>query len=108
MQLQSQLINLFNDLFAQTYNTRLVCALSDGRVGDLDEPVYEPANSQRSYHQVVFAHGYFASAYMKRPIGVWQVRNGACCLILVIGIGLMDGLKASKSNLNRPKLSLKP
>ena len=62
MQLQPQLIDLFNSLFAQTYNTRLVCALSDGRMGALDEPVYEPADTQRSYHQVVFAHGYFASA----------------------------------------------
>tara|TARA_B110000503_G_scaffold6818_1_gene9241 strand:+ start:1629 stop:2216 length:588 start_codon:yes stop_codon:yes gene_type:complete len=56
------IINLFNGLFAKSNNTRLLCAVCDGRHGDLDQPVYEPANSQRESHQIVFAHGYFASA----------------------------------------------
>jgi len=56
------IVNLFNDLFSQSYNTRLLCAVCDGRCGERDEPVYEPATLERSYHQVVFAHGYFSSA----------------------------------------------
>lgn len=48
------LMRLFDQLFAAEENTRLV--RGDG------EPVYLPAGGQCSYHQVVFAHGYFASA----------------------------------------------
>lgn len=48
------LIAIFNELFADTENTRLVR-------GD-DEPVYIPAGSGRNFHQIVFAHGFFASA----------------------------------------------
>lgn len=48
------LIRLFNQLFDISENTRLVR-------GD-QEPIYIPANAQTTYHQVVFAHGYFASA----------------------------------------------
>lgn len=48
------LIHLFNTCFESTYNTRLVCGL--------DEPIYLPADEARSYHSVVFAHGFFSSA----------------------------------------------
>ena len=47
------LIMLFNDCFAD-YNTRLVKGA--------DEPVYLPASELCSYHQIIFAHGYFSSA----------------------------------------------
>lgn len=47
------LIALFNSTF-EDFNTRLV-------LGD-DEPIYLPANGERSYHQIVFAHGFFSSA----------------------------------------------
>ena len=57
-----QVINLFDGLFAASHNTRLVCALCDGRHGELDQPVYEPAQAHKASHQIVFAHGYFASA----------------------------------------------
>jgi elongation factor P hydroxylase len=48
------LIILFNQLFSQSLNTRLV--RGDG------EPVYLPASEQCAYHQVIFAHGFFSSA----------------------------------------------
>ena len=48
------LINLFNCTFANHYNTVLI-------KGD-HEPIYIPAASTEQSHQVVFAHGYFASA----------------------------------------------
>lgn len=48
------LITIFDDCFASTYNTRLV-------KGD-DEPVYLPAEGDRSYNAIFFAHGFFSSA----------------------------------------------
>lgn len=48
------LIDLFNTCFETTYNTRLIR-------GD-DEPIYLPAEGDRSYHAIYFAHGYFSSA----------------------------------------------
>lgn len=48
------LITLFNQCFAEEYNTRLV-------KGD-DEPIYLPADEQRSYHAICFAHGFYSSA----------------------------------------------
>ena len=48
------LIHLFNDCFFNTFNTRLV-------KGE-DEPIYLPADKNRSYHAIYFAHGFFSSA----------------------------------------------
>lgn len=56
----SDLINIFNDSFAQSFNTRLV-------LGN-DEPIYLPPNASdigikaQPFAQVVFAHGFYASA----------------------------------------------
>jgi elongation factor P hydroxylase len=48
------LIELFNQTFAQSENTVLV-------KGE-DEPIYIPAKTAQDKHQIVFAHGYFSSA----------------------------------------------
>jgi len=48
------LISLFNNCFAERYNTQLV-------KGD-EEPVYLPADKDTPYHSVVFAHGFYSSA----------------------------------------------
>lgn len=48
------LIKIFNDCFATQYNTRLV------KGGD--EPLYLPADENRPYHAIFFAHGFFSSA----------------------------------------------
>lgn len=48
------LITLFNQCFSEEFNTRLV-------KGD-DEPIYLPADEQRPYHEIFFAHGFFSSA----------------------------------------------
>ncbi len=48
------LITLFNQCFSSEHNTRLI-------KGE-DEPIYLPADEQRSYHAVFFAHGFFSSA----------------------------------------------
>ncbi|KGJ92407.1 elongation factor P hydroxylase [Thalassotalea sp. ND16A] len=49
------LINIFAELFFTSENTRLV-------KGD-DEPVYLPADSGCDFHRVIFAHGFYASAF---------------------------------------------
>jgi elongation factor P hydroxylase len=61
------LINIFAECFYQSHNTRLV-------KGD-DEPIYLPANEQINYHQVVFAHGFYASAL--HEIAHWLVAGDA-------------------------------
>lgn len=48
------LIALFDRCFAQSHNTRLVRGEA--------EPIYLPAGPDRASHQLVFAHGFFASA----------------------------------------------
>lgn len=45
---------LFDGVFLERYQTRLV------KGGD--EPLYRPADEQTPYHQIIFAHGFFASA----------------------------------------------
>lgn len=61
------LINLFNHCFAMSYNTRLV-------KGD-EEPVYLPANAERPYHAIYFAHGFFSSAL--HEISHWLIAGEA-------------------------------
>ena len=48
------LIMLFSDLFREDYRTVLVKGS--------DEPEYLPATASGSYAQIIFAHGYYASA----------------------------------------------
>jgi hypothetical protein len=49
-----ELIELFNACFASTENTKLV--------GNADEPIYQPANGDGQYNEVVFTRDYFSSA----------------------------------------------
>lgn len=48
------LMQLFDRCFYADYNTRLC------KGGD--EPIYLPADSERSYHAIYFAHGFYSSA----------------------------------------------
>lgn len=48
------LIVLFDQLFSRSENTRLIKGES--------EPVYLPADTEVTFHRVIFAHGFFASA----------------------------------------------
>ncbi|MGM0615960.1 MAG: elongation factor P hydroxylase [Pseudomonadota bacterium] len=50
----ADIIALFDGVFAKRYRTRLT------RGGD--EPLYQPASGDADYHQVIFAHGFYASA----------------------------------------------
>lgn len=49
------LIRIFNHTFNASMNTQLV------KGGD--EPLYSPAGAECSYHQIIFAHGYYESAF---------------------------------------------
>jgi elongation factor P hydroxylase len=76
------LIQLFNDTFFAEYNTQLI------KGGD--EPVYIPAHEHCHYHQVIFARGYYASAFheishwcqagearrLLEDFGYWYVPDG--------------------------------
>ncbi|BED88582.1 MULTISPECIES: elongation factor P hydroxylase [unclassified Pseudoalteromonas] len=59
----ADLISIFDSVFYQSHNTRLV-------KGD-DEPVYLPANNTHGFNQIVFAHGFYASAL--HEIAHWLV-----------------------------------
>lgn len=48
------LITIFHACFGADYNTRLV-------KGE-NEPIYLPADDQKNYHAIYFAHGFFSSA----------------------------------------------
>ncbi|MBD1574715.1 elongation factor P hydroxylase [Vibrio sp. S17_S38] len=48
------IIRLFNQTFAESYQTQL-------ELGG-DEPIYLPADDSSSYHRIVFARGFYASA----------------------------------------------
>ncbi len=50
----NDIIDIFNRCFYESYNTQLV-------KGD-DEPIYLPACASSTFHRVIFAHGYYASA----------------------------------------------
>lgn len=50
----TELIELFNQTFFDTHNTRLVCCEP--------EPIYRPVDNECAFNRIVFAHGFFASA----------------------------------------------
>ncbi len=76
------LIAIFSDTFFEKYNTRLI------KGGD--EPLYSPANADCSYHQVIFARGFYASAFheiahwcqagekrrLLQDFGYWYIPDG--------------------------------
>ncbi len=76
------LMTLFSATFFAEYNTLLI-------KGD-DEPVYLPASKSCTYHQIVFAHGYYSSALheiahwciagkerrLKEDFGYWYEPDG--------------------------------
>ncbi len=57
------MITIFNNTFCASFNTQLVLGS--------DEPVYLPANSESSYHRILFANGFYRSAL--HEIAHWLV-----------------------------------
>ena len=100
------IINLFDGLFAKSDNTRLLCAVCDGRYGDLDQPVYEPANTHRVSHQIVFAHGYFASAL--HEISHWCLAGKARRLLADFGYWYRPDGRSQHQQAEFEKVEVKP
>ena len=101
-----KVIDLFNDLFTASYNTQLVCAVCDGRHGELDQPVYEPANRHRANHQIVFAHGHFASAL--HEISHWCVAGNARRLVEDFGYWYQPDGRSKQQQKEFEKVEIKP
>ena len=58
-----QIIELFNKTFYLSHKTKLVAGTG--------EPLYQPANNEQDFHQIIFAHQYFSSAL--HEIAHWLV-----------------------------------
>lgn len=92
------LIAIFNQTFSQSHNTRLV------RGGD--EPLYLPADDQCSYHQVIFAHGFFSSAL--HEIAHWCIAGEQRCQLVDYGYWYVaDGRNAMQQR-EFEKVEVKP
>ncbi len=92
------LICLFNAAFQQQYNTQLV----KGQ----DEPVYKPASHSNQYHQVVFAHGYFASAL--HEIAHWCIAGSARRLLEDYGYWYCPDGRDQTQQAEFEKVEIKP
>lgn len=92
------LIRLFEQCFYQSYKTRLV-------KGE-DEPIYLPANEQCEDHQIIFAHGYYASAL--HEISHWCMAGEARRQLEDFGYWYVpDGRNAEQQN-KFEKVEIKP
>jgi len=84
------LIQLFDATFFKQYKTRLI------KGGD--EPLYSPANNACAYHQIIFAHGYFASAL--HEISHWCLAGDERRLLEDFGYWYMpDGRNAQQQKI---------
>ena len=92
------LIRIFNQCFADTYQTKLV-------MGD-DEPLYLPAENGCDYHQVIFAHGFFSSAL--HECAHWLIAGDARRKIVDYGYWYIpDGRNAEQQELFQ-QVEIKP
>lgn len=92
------LISIFDNCFATTYNTRLV-------KGD-DEPVYLPADDERSYNALYFAHGFYSSAL--HECSHWLIAGEERRKLIDFGYWYMpDGRNAEQQALFQ-KVEVKP
>ena len=57
------LITIFESTFLIPFNTQLICGEN--------EPIYLPADNEHSFHRIIFAHGFYASAL--HEIAHWLV-----------------------------------
>ncbi len=84
-----RLIDLFDATFYQRYNTRLVAGTH--------EPIYMPASHKCRFHQVIFGHGFFASAL--HEVAHWCLAGERTFNIST------DNLNASKSPIVWPDVN---
>ena len=92
------LITIFDDTFFGRFNTRLIR-------GD-DEPIYLPANEKCSYHQVVFAHGFYASAL--HEISHWCIAGSKRRELIDFGYWYEPDGRTSEQQANFEMVEVKP
>ncbi|WP_085298655.1 elongation factor P hydroxylase [Cognaticolwellia mytili] len=92
------LISLFETTFFQQYNTRLV-------KGD-KEPVYLPVSETCEYNQIVFAHGYYASAL--HEISHWCLAGSARRLLEDFGYWYLPDGRDQQQQIEFEKVEIKP
>ncbi|WP_284246566.1 elongation factor P hydroxylase [Thalassotalea insulae] len=98
MHCYSDLIHLFEQTFYLEYNTKLV------KGGD--EPIYLPANELCPYHQIVFAHGYFASAL--HEIAHWCLAGAARRLLEDFGYWYVPDGRTAEQQQVFEQVEIKP
>lgn len=94
----SDLIEIFNHTFSASMNTQLI------KGGD--EPLYTPANEDCTYHQIIFAHGYFSSAL--HEIAHWCVAGEARRLLEDFGYWYVPDGRNSKQQNAFEQVEIKP
>ncbi len=92
------LIELFESTFFYQYNTRLI-------KGD-DEPIYLPVNESCSFNQIVFAHGYYASAL--HEISHWCLAGAARRQLEDFGYWYVPDGRDQQQQLAFEKVEIKP
>lgn len=92
------LIRIFNQTFLTSHHTELI------KGGD--EPIYLPASDRRSRHQIVFAHGYFASAL--HEIAHWLVAGQARRLLEDFGYWYNPDGRDKATQLKFERVEVKP
>ena len=92
------LITIFNRLFSESENTRLIWGGN--------EPVYIPAGEQVGYHQIIFAHGFFSSAL--HEISHWCIAGPERRLQLDFGYWYAADGRDSQQQAAFERLEVKP
>jgi elongation factor P hydroxylase len=91
------LIALFNNTFAD-FNTRLVLGS--------DEPIYLPASKHCSYHQIVFANGFFSSAL--HEVAHWCIAGDKRRLLEDYGYWYCPDGRDAQQQFDFEKVEIKP
>ena len=94
----TRLIELFDELFAESHNTRLVAGTG--------EPIYLPADGQTPYNQVVFAHGHFAS--VMHEVAHWCVAGAERRLLEDFGYWYRPDGRTSAEQAEFEQMEVKP
>lgn len=94
----NDIIQLFNQLFAEQENTRLLA-------GD-DEPIYLPADTDCEFNRVIFAHGFFASAL--HEIAHWCIAGQARRKLVDYGYWYEPDGRTAEKQLEFAQVEAKP
>ncbi len=92
------LITLFNHTFKTSNQTVLICCEK--------EPIYRPADAKHSYHRIIFAHGFFASAL--HEIAHWCVAGKARRLLEDFGYWYIPDGRTMEQQSAFEKVEVKP